>query len=133
MAKQFFKNVSIGTPVTIVKNDGTEPLSVARDAYESQLAAYTTWANGEWDKHNARMADTPEARRAAREKVKANKRAAEAAEQLAKKVAEAERKAARRGQYVAPTTEVRPAGAVDEATAPAAQGTGSTRYLDSTY
>lgn len=70
MAEQFYKHVSVGTPVTIVPDDGTEPLSAARDAYESELAAYTEWVNGEWAKYNAR---TPEGRKAAKEKKKAEK------------------------------------------------------------
>lgn len=76
MAERFYRNVSLGTPVTIVADDGTEPLSHARDAYEADLAAYTKWVNAEWAKHNAR---TPEGKRAEREKKKAEAAAAKAA------------------------------------------------------
>ncbi len=76
MAERFFRNVSVGTPVTIVADDGTVPLSHARDAYEADLAAYTAWVNEEWAKYRA---STPEGRKAAREKKKAEAAAAKAA------------------------------------------------------
>ena len=141
MAKQFFKHTSIGTPVTIVKDDGTEPLAAARDAYEAELATYTAWANAEWDKHNARMAKTPEARRAAREKLKAEEKAREEAEEAAERLAKAERRAARRGpNSESPPIETRPAelvtdgsGAVPTVNAPVASRSGQTVYLDSAF
>ena len=120
MAQQFFEHAPVGTPVTIVSDDGTEPLSKARDAYEAQLAEYTTWVNGEWDKHNARMAKSPEVRKAAREKLKAEKEAKEMAERAAKKAA---REASNQ-----PAQEIRAAEPVGGQSAPA--GPGQTVYLD---
>lgn len=84
MAERFYRNVSLGTPVTIVADDGTEPLSHARDAYEADLAAYTTWVNAEWAKHNAKVAKSSAGRKAAREK----KKAEEMAEKQRKKAGE---------------------------------------------
>ncbi len=126
MAQQIYQVAPLGTPVTIVADDGTEPLSKGRDAYEAELATYKTWVAGEWDKHNARMADTPEGRKAAKAKVKAAKEAAKLAAKQAKSPPPAR-------------TEVRTSQEIPEPTAPASDqpvtgaatdGTGQTAFLD---
>jgi hypothetical protein len=105
MAERIFRLVSLGTPVTIVADDGSEPLSSTRDAYEADLAAYTAWVKAEWAKHHA---STPEGKRAARDKQKAEAAAS---------------RAARRGESVPPPS---PAPAANSDT-PAA---GQTVFLD---
>jgi hypothetical protein len=123
IAEQFYKNTSLGTPVTVASSDGGEPLSKARLEYEEKLAAYTKWVEHKWDEHNARAAKSPEARKAAKAKLKAEREAQKLAERAAKN-----QPAAAATPVSSPAPEARRAEPVaDTNAAPAA---GQTVFLD---